>query len=268
MDLSIIINNYKTKEKTLRCLESIQKSETNNLNYEIIVIDNNSQDQSLEFIQKNFQTQQKKISFLQNKKNKGMGAGNNFGIKKAQGQYLFILNPDVILEKQTIKKLYLTLKQNKEIGLIAPKLLNPDQSFQHSCFRWPSFFIPLYRRTFLAKLNQKKLNHYLYNNFNHNQEKEVNWIMGSCFMLKKNIFPEQEKTFDERFFMYLEDTDLCYRIFQSGYKVIFYPQARVIHDHDRASAKELWFLAPFTNKLAREHIKSWLKYFWKWKIKY
>jgi len=261
MDLSIIIVNYKTKEKTLRCVESIRKSNLDGITYEIIVVDNNSNDKVGEEIERKFHNE---VFFIQNKKNLGMGAGNNVGIKKSKGEYLLILNADIVVFSDSIKKLLEYIKKDKKVGLVAPKLLYPDKSAQQSYFRFPSFFLPLFRRTFLARFGKKYLHNFLIKDFDCVNIGKVDWIMGSCFVVNKSIM-EKLGNFDERFFMYLEDTDLCRRIWKFGLSVIYNPHITVIHDHGRGSAKQPWYIALFVNKLAREHLKSWLRYFWKWK---
>ncbi|OGF25909.1 hypothetical protein A2331_06400 [Candidatus Falkowbacteria bacterium RIFOXYB2_FULL_34_18] len=259
MDLSIVIVQYKTKEKTLKCLRSVYDSDIRDLQSEIIVVDNDSRDGIGEIIKKNFRD----VIFIQNDKNIGMGAGNNSGIKHATGKYILILNADIVVSENSIFKLYNYIKNHKDVGLVAPKLLNPNGSMQQSCFRFPTFFLPLYRRTFMSMFGEKRLHYFLMKDFDYASIKEVDWIMGSCFILEKKLI-DKLGGFDERFFMYLEDTDLCKRVWKSKLKIIYNPEINVIHDHGRGSAKQAWYIGIFTNKLAREHIKSWLKYFWKW----
>ena len=98
--------------------------------------------------------------------------------------------------------------------------------------------------------------------FDHDEIRPVDWIMGSCLMVRHAGW----EGFDERFFMYFEDVDLCQRVKMIGKKVIYNPEAVVIHDHSRQSARYPWYIAPWKDGLAREHIKSWIKYFWKWKV--
>lgn len=262
VNLSIIIVNYKTKEKTINCIKSIRESNLSGLDYEIIVVDNNSIDDSLE----NIKNSCADIKFIQSKINLGMGGGNNLGIKEAKGEFILILNPDTVVKKEAIKNLYFYISENKKIGVVAPMLLYPDNSLQYSCFREWKIFTPIYRRTFLGKFNNKHLDNFLMKDFNHKDVMEIDWAMGSCLLIRKEIL-DKIGVFDERFFMYFEDTDLCRRIRKAGYKVIYNPKAIVIHDHARESAEKSWFIAPFIDRMAREHIKSWIKYFWKWRIR-
>lgn len=258
MDISIIIVNYKSEEKALSCVESIKASDMAGLSYEIIVVDNASGDEGAETIKEKFSD----VILIKSEKNLGMGGGNNSGIKKAKGDYALILNPDIFVNRGAIKKLYDYIKKDKSIGLLAPKLLNPDGSLQYSCFRDFNFFTPVLRRTFLGKIFTSSVDKFLMKDFGHDEIKEVDWVMGSCFIIKKELMDELGG-FDERFFMYFEDTDLCRRVHQTGCKVVYNPEAVVIHDHARASADNPWYFFMF-NKMSRAHIASWIKYFWKW----
>ncbi|MCX6799585.1 MAG: hypothetical protein NT091_00355, partial [Candidatus Falkowbacteria bacterium] len=122
---------------------------------------------------------------------------------------------------------------------------------------------PFYRRTFLGKIRSKSLDLFLMNKYNLNNKIEVDWLMGSCLLLKKETL-EKVGMFDERYFMYFEDTDLCRKIKKNNLKVIYNPEAIVYHDHVRGSAKSSFIFLPF-NKLARMHVISWVKYSWKWR---
>lgn len=262
MDFSVIIVNHKIKEKAFRCVESVRSADLGNLKYEIIFVDNDSGDNSVSEAAIKFPG----IKAVQSGKNLGMGAGNNFGINKAAGEYILILNPDIIVKKDSILKLYNYLKASDKVGIVGPKLVYPDGSLQFSCFRQWRLLTPLYRRTFLGKYAKKHLDNFLMNDFDHNKEAEVDWLMGSCLLAKKSVLDEVGM-FDDRFFMYFEDTDLCRKVWKSGKKVVYFPEAVMIHDHGRASAINRWYIAPFTNKLSRVHIASWLKYFIKWGLK-
>ena len=257
MNVSIIIVNYKSQEKTLVCLESIVGADMGGLLYEIIIVDNNSKDDSAKIIKKTYP----KIKIIKSEKNLGMGGGNNLGIKAAQAEFILILNPDTIVEKDAIKILYNFIKSDKQIGVAGPKLLNTNNTLQYSCLRFPKFYTPILRRTFLGKFAKKYLDNFLMKDYDHKEIKEVDWMLGSCLMVRKNIL-NKINGFDERFFMYFEDIDLCGRVWQDGFKVVYNPQAIVIHNHARASAENPWYLF-FLNKLSRAHIASWIKYFYK-----
>jgi len=262
MDISIIIVNYKSKGLALNCVKSILEADFGDLRYEIIVVDNNSGDALGEILA----WQYPQVKFIQNKKNLGMGAGNNVGIKKAQGDYVVVMNPDTLAFKDTFTRLFDYMEINKEVGVVGPRQLNPDKTIQDSCYCWPSLLTPIYRRTPLGnfKFAQKDIDRYLMKDFDHKRESEVDWLLGSFLFCRKEAL-DQAGLFDERFFLYFEDTDLCQRFWQKGRKVIYYPQSQIIHNHVRASAEEPWYKF-FWNRAARHHVISWIKYLNKWGI--
>lgn len=270
MDLSVVIVNYKDKDKLTNCLASFAVSgpvlSAAGLSYEILVVENNSGD-DLSALEKS----QPHVKLIVSRKNLGMGGGNNLGIGQAQGEYILILNPDTVVNASAILILWNYLKANPAVGLIGPKLLYPDASLQYSCSRFPVFFMPILRRTFLGDYFKEIRDSFTMNNFDHNSIRTVGWLMGSCFMFKRQLqLPEGgvfEPRFDERYFMYFEDTDLCREIWTKGLSVVYNPEAIIIHDHARESAKYPWYLAIFKDGLAWIHIISWLKYFYKWGLK-
>lgn len=266
MDLSIIIVNYKSKPKLINCLESIGRAAMADLAYEIIVVDNASGD-NLEDIRNRWP----EIKLIDSSKNLGMGGGNNLGIEAAGAPFVLILNPDTIIKDKAPIILLNYLKNNSEAGMVGPKLLYPDGSLQFSCARFPRFFMPVLRRTFLGQYFKAARDSFTMNDFDHNSIAPVDWLMGSCIMFRKEISLANGRIFkprfDKRYFMYFEDTDLARQFWSNGLKVVYDPEAIVIHDHQRQSAKHPWYFALFLDKLAWRHISSWLKYFAKWGLR-
>ena len=195
-----------------------------------------------------------------------MGAGNNLGIREAQGKYILILNPDIYILDKAIDNLYNFIKVNPQIGLVAPKLLNPDRTLQPTCYRWYGALTPLYRRTIFGKLprGKKDLQRFLMTDYDHRTPREVDWCQGSCFMVPKKVFAEVG-VFDENYFMYFEDTDLCRRIWRAGYKVFYLATTSVVHMHMKMSQGGLMKI--FSNKLIRAHIRSWFLFLKKYRKK-
>jgi len=261
MELSIIIVNYKSKDKLANCLNSIAVAVLP-IDFEVIVVDNASGDMLDDLRDKH------QFRFIASPRNLGMGGGNNLGIEEAKSDIVLILNPDTIVNKDAIVSMLERIKNDESIGLIGPKLLYPDGSLQYSCARFPSFFMPILRRTFLGNRFKKQRDDFMMADFDHGSEREVDWLMGSCLMFKKSWKAPDGKMygprFDDRYFMYFEDIDLCREVKVHGKKVVYYPLAVIIHDHMRASAKNPWYVAIFKDKITWIHISSWLKYFLKW----
>jgi hypothetical protein len=220
-------------------------------------LDNNSGDDLVALAQAH-----PEVKIIQSEKNLGMGGGNNLGAKNSTGEFILILNPDTAVRGDAVLKLHRHLRENRQAGIVGPKLLNPDGSLQYSCLRFPKIHTPILRRTFLGGLAPKYQDDFLMKDYDHAAAKTVDWLMGSCFLIRREILEKDGHIFDEKYFMYFEDTDLCRRVKEKhNYEVVYHPEAIVIHDHARASAEKPWYVAPFTDPLAREHIKSWFRYF-------
>lgn len=266
MDLSIIIVNYKSRAKLINCLDSIKDADLDGVENEIIVVDNDSGDDL-----NDLPARYARLKLIASSKNLGMGGGNNLGIRNSSGEAVLILNPDTIVHKAAIKTLLTYLKANPTVGLVGPKLLYPDNSLQPSCARFPIFLMPFLRRTFLGDYFKNIRDRFTMNDFDHNSIMAVDWLMGSCLMFRRTSQLASGQTFsplfDERYFMYFEDIDICRQIWTKGLSVVYDPEGIVIHDHQRQSAAYPWYFAVFLSHLAWRHIDSWLKYFWKWGFK-
>jgi len=260
MDLSIVILNYKTKNLVKQCIKGI-KMQNLPMEHETIVVDNASGDDVGDMLLEKFPD----IKFIQSEENQGYAAGNNLGIKQAQGRYILILNPDVAVWENSIERLHKFMEENRDVAVAGPKLINPDKTRQYSCYRFPRFLTPIYRRTPLGKLSfaKKDLENYLMKDFDHGSNKEVDWLLGACWLVRKEAI-DKVGLMDERFFLYFEDIDWCKRFWQSGYKVYYVPEAKMVHYHERLSAQESWTRG-LLNQATRTHVKSWLKYFLKYK---
>lgn len=262
MDLSIIIVNYKTRGLLKYCLKNILELNLP-LNFEIIVVDNNSQDGSVEMIRSLYGSNPR-VKLIESKKNLGYSAGNNLAIKEGNGKYLLIFNSDIKPLPGSIEKLFDFMERNPAVGLAGPKLINADGILQYSCFRFPKFLIPAYRRTPLGRLPfaRKKIDWYMMKDWDHNETKPIDWLLGSALMVRKNAL-EKVGLFDERFYLYFTDVDLAKRFWLNNYQIYYVAQAKMIHLHRRESADKDWFKSLF-NRATRIHIKEWLKYFWKY----
>lgn len=260
-DLNIIIISHAMRGLVKNCIKSLEESLVNNgLNYQITVIDNYKKDDLTELINKKFP----RINLLQIA-NKGLSNAINQGIKSIASKYYLVLNPDVmILQKKAIKLLYDFMEINTQVGLVAPKLINPDKSIQYSTRRFPSFLIPLYSRTILGRLPnaKKQMREFLMIEWDHQTAQPVDWILGAVMFIRKQAL-DQIGLFDERYFMYVEDTDFCRTLWENNWQVYYYPQVEMIHYHERGSANIQGLKGIFLNPLTRIHIASWIKYFYK-----
>jgi N-acetylglucosaminyl-diphospho-decaprenol L-rhamnosyltransferase len=255
MDVSIIIVSYNSSRYLKTCIEAILQCD-DKATKEIIIVDNRSKDDSVEIIKS---IGKENVQLITPNKNIGFGGGNNFGAVIAKGDYLFFLNPDTIILSGCIDKLCKYMNQNQDTGIVGPKLLNIDLTVQRYFCNYYTVMSILLRRIKIGKIKFKYLSHPLLNDIKTPQE--LDWLLGSALFLKRTTF-RRCNGFDERYKLYFEDVDLCRRIKQNGLKVIYYPNAKVIHYHQRESAdnlsiKTLW------------HLQSAIRFFNKfgWKIR-
>ncbi len=232
--------------------------------YEIIVVDNASGDHSIPYLTDAFGNAEH-VRIIAEPENRGYAAGNNKGIEKAKGEYILILNPDILVLPGAIEALLAAYEKHPNAAVIGPQLLNPDRSVQYSCYRFPNTLVPVYRRTILGRLPfaQSTLDWYLMKDWDHSTERTVEWILGACLCFRKSTL-DRIGMFDERFFLYFEDVDWCRRAWDAENPVLYWPHARMIHYHQRQSAGSA-FWALLTNAVARAHVRSGLKYFWKYR---
>jgi len=242
------------------CLRGIKKIDPQ-LNYEIIVVDNASADRTEVLMREQFP----KYHFVQMDKNTGCSTGDNEGIKKAKGKYVFILNPDIVIFEGAIEELHRFMENNDNIGIVAPQLQNPDRSLQKSCYAFPRPITPLFRRTPVGKFGFAKaeLDRYLLNDWDHQSTRDVDWMLGGCLLARADAIAEVGHL-DEDYFMYFEDTDWCRRFWKAGWRVVYHPKSVMVHYHRRESADGN-LIRQLLNKLTRIHIHSSIKYFKKYK---
>ncbi len=259
--ISVIITHYQTPELLDLCLKSV-KENIGDLEYEIIVVDSESQRKNQEFLKYKYP----EIKLIAFKKNLGYSKIINAGLKEARGEYILILNADIIVLDGAISEMLIYIEKDKKIGIIAPQLVDFTNNIQISCFSNPSPKAILARRTIFGKTKQGKkvLEKFTINDWDRNLIREVDWVQGSAMLVRKKAF-EKVGLWDERFFMYFEDADWCRRFWENGFKVIYLPTAKMVNYYGRCSKKWGAFLDVFLNKHARIHIISAIKYFWKYR---
>jgi N-acetylglucosaminyl-diphospho-decaprenol L-rhamnosyltransferase len=223
ISFSIILVNYNGAKFLYECLSSIQKY-VNSCIYEVIIVDNFSTDDSVKIIKENFPS----FKLICSEDNLGFGKANNLAVRHSQGEHLLFLNTDTILIENTPKILSDYLTRDRNVGVVGCRLTFQDGSYQLSCGKLPNLAVEfLYKLR--AELDRKW--HYIFSNFYnklYSQELEVGWVTAACMMFRRDIF-EKLEGFDESFFMYFEDVDICKRARELGLKVIYYPKTSLIH---------------------------------------
>ena len=232
IDLSIIILNYNTKEYLKDCLLSIQKSDTDGFVYETIVVDNNSTDGSVEAI-----LGYKDIKILRNKKNLGFAAGNNVGVKKSTGRYVLFLNPDTVLEKNTLKEMVKFMDNQRRAGVATCKLVLPSGKLDESCHRgFPTPWNALSHFSGLEKIfpRSKLFSGYLLGYLDKARTHQIDSACGAFMMVRRSA-GETIGWWDESYFWYGEDLDFSYRIKEKGWQIFFVPSQKILHYKGAAS---------------------------------
>lgn len=234
MDLSIIIVSYNSAKFIESCIDSIINSGCL-FNREIIIVDNFSADVTANIVRFKYP----EVRLIQNCTNIGFARANNQGAKIARGRYILFLNPDTVVQENAFQRMINFMEQKPNAGILGPKLLYPDGSLQFSCRHFYNLRAILLRRTVIGKIfsNNKLLHYHLMSNWDHNQIREVDWVLGACLMVRREVL-EEVGYFDDKYKIYFEDVDLCYRVKKAGYKIFYYPEAIVIHHHQRESAKK------------------------------
>lgn len=225
MDVSIIIVSWNTKDILHNCLQSVC-GQTENIDYEIIVVDNASTDDSVGMVKRQFP----QVVLIENSENRGFAAANNQGLALAKGRYVLLLNSDTIILGSSIANTVYFADDHPEAAVIGCRVLNPDKTLQHTCFMYPSL------------LNMFLESSYLYKIFPQSRffgREEMAWwdgedvrkvdVVKGCFMLVRHKAIDQVGVMDERFFMYAEETDWCYRFGKVGWDILYTPGAEIIH---------------------------------------
>lgn len=224
MDLSIVIVNHNTKFLTTQTIESVIET-TSGIDYEIIVVDNSSK------LSECYISDNSRVRVISGVENKGFGHACNIGANSAIGRYVLFLNSDTIMQSGTLKKSVNYMDSHRDIGCLGIKTILKNGEFDHGCKRgFPTPFNSLCYVLGLHKLfpRNKKFGGYTLSYLSNDKTNEVDSVSGAFMLIPKPVLAKVG-LFDESIFMYAEDIDLCYRIKQAGFKVVYYADVFMIH---------------------------------------
>ena len=221
--ISAIIVSYNTRAMTLDCLRALHE-DLGDIPAEIIVVDNDSRDGSAEAISAAFP----RVRLVVNPSNDGFGAANNLAMRTAAGRYLLLLNSDAFPHAGCLSTLIQYLDDHPKVGLVGPRLLNADGSLQRSCWRFPTPLRAWLESLWISRLLARHPMVDDYRHWPHDAERDVDFVIGACLLVRRETY-EEVGGFDERFFMYQEETDWQLRIQRAGWKVRFTPAGIVTH---------------------------------------
>jgi hypothetical protein len=258
--LSAIVLNYRTPKEAVACTESLL-AQTIADQLEVIVVDNHSRDDSVGVLRRRIRDP--RVRIVEAPGNLGFGGGNNYGERYVLGEYVLIINPDTEPEPRALERLITVLKEDPGIGIVAPRLLFPDGTTRDSYRTFPTMFDIVIKRTVLKRFFPGRLTRYLQHDRDPLAVREVDWVVGAFLLMRRKVY-EDLQGFDERFFLFFEDTDLCRRVWQSGKRVLYFPRVSARDSKHRLSGSG--FLHLITKHTGRVHMVSALKYFWKWRM--
>lgn len=253
MQLSVIILNYNVRYFLEQCVLSVQKS-LKNIEGEIIVIDNNSQDDSCEMMKKRFPT----IKLIENKENSGFPKGNNIGVAVAKGEYICILNPDTVVAEDTFEKILAFAKKQENLGVIGCKLVDGTGNFLPESKRGvPTPFVAFTKIAVLYKVFPKLFGKYYAQHITENESGKVEILVGAFMFMKRELYTELGG-FDEDCFMYSDDIDLSYMSLKSGKSNFYFHETSVIHYKGESTVKDGTYMKRFQdamNFFYKKHFK-------------
>ena len=247
VQVSICIVNYNVKYFLEKCIHSVLKA-SKNLKIEIIVVDNNSVDGSLSLIKEKFPS----VKLIANTNNKGFAAANNQAIKIASGKYILLLNPDTVLQEDTLEKSFIFMEANKNAGALGIKMFNGDGDFLPESKRGlPKPSVAFYKLFGLAKLfpQSKKFGQYHLTYLDKNKNHEVDVLSGAYMMLRKETL-DKVGLLDESYFMYGEDIDLSFRIKLAGFKNYYFAESSIIHYKGKSTKYDVQNIITFYKTMA------------------
>lgn len=260
---SIVVVNYKNPALLKLCLSSLRRVVSANFKHEIVVIDISSSPET-----RNAAREFSEVKLISFKNNIGYTKGVNEGIKASCGDYVLMLNPDIMPMARSIEELTSYLATNTDAGLVGPRLLNFDGSAQSSCFRYYTPLTILCRRSPLGRtpLGKKILNRFMMTDKNLDKPAEAEWLMGSAFMVSRKA-ADKVGLMDEKFFLYMSDVDWSRRFWENKFKVVYYPYSEMYHYHKRESKGHFGLLDILFKKESRWHLQDAIKYFKKYGFK-
>jgi N-acetylglucosaminyl-diphospho-decaprenol L-rhamnosyltransferase len=272
IDLSIVVLNWNVRDLLDRCLASLR---SDRYALEVIVVDNASHDGSVALVREKYP----QVTLITNVENRGFTGGNNQGIEASRGRCVMVLNPDTEVLGEALDRLVDYLDQHLDVGALGPQLLNPDRSIQSSRRRFPTLATALFESTWLQGLAPRGvLAHYTMDDVPPDRPHEVDWLNGACTVFRREVLDRVGVYDAQNFFMYSEEMDLCRRVKEAGWKIVYLPEAQVVHyvgqSSDQAvAARHIYFQTSKVHYFRKWHgaiqatcLRLWLLSQYVWQI--
>ena len=259
--ISALILNYRTPRPAVKCAQMLAQQTVAN-KMEVIIVENHSDDESIGILRNGVKTIPN-TRVIESPTNAGFGKGYNLGMRHARGRYILINNPVKLLTPESVERMVNAMEADPTIGILGPKLIHEDGTLRDSFRRFPRMADVVVKRTALRRLFPQRVQRYLQTDADPDAQRDVDWLIGGCLLLRRDLI-EEIGGFDDRFFLFFEDIDLCRRCWRAGKRVVYFPSAQATDRKKRLSEGGAIHLV--TNKVGRAHIASALKYFWKWRL--
>lgn len=280
--VSAIVLNYRTPQEAVRCVEALLRQTINGPHppspspvrgrggevreglgvgaLEVFVVDNHSCDDSIGVL-RNRLGRFPSVHILESPHNVGYARGNTLALRRVQGKYILIINPDNTLEPTGLTRMVAAMERDPTIGILAPRLLHEDGTVRDSYRTFPSVTDLLMKRTVLRHMFPGRMRRYLQWDADPHAVRDVDWVVGACLLIRRTLLATIG-SFDPRFFLFFEDIDLCRRSWEIGQRVVYFPQVTATDRKHRLSEGGLSSL--LFHAVGRAHMVSALRYFWKW----
>lgn len=254
--VSVVAVCTNESEELRNCLDSVYSNGWSD-HIEVVVVDNASTDQSSRMVREHFPP----VRVVANRYRHGFAFNANRGVRQSRAELVLLTNSDVEIPPKSIDRLVEFMEQRPDVAVCGPRIVYTDGRLQHSCRRFPSLPAILMRKIapFYRLFPRRYLTNYLMLDWVHDRAADVDWVSTCCLMLRRSAF-EAIGGFDERYFLYCEDVDWCFRAHEHGWRVVYFPEAFVVHRAAHASRRS------FLNRNAVIHLRSMLRFWTKHRV--
>ncbi len=260
--LTILVSNYSKASRVVENIKFILKQKTHYA-FKIFVTDNSCNSEQISILKKGLKNFPE-VKLIINKTNLGYAKGHNVILGQEVGDYILVINPDVLLkEEDTLDKIVNYMDAHLDIAILGPQQINDTGEIAMSVRAFPKFYIQIARRTFLRHLPflKEKVIYDEMRHLDYSKIQDVDWLQSSCVIIRRSFW-DKIGGFNEHYFLFMADTEMCRKAWEMGYRVVYYPKTRVYADGLRLSAGG--FIKFFQSWIIRQHVKDSLKYTFKY----
>lgn len=256
--VTLLISNYSKASRVVENVEHLLRQETD-FGYKIFVTDTSCREDQIEILKDGLE-KYLNVELIINNENLGYAKGHNKIKGKEEGDYIFVINSDIIFkDNDVLQKAVDFMDVNSDVAIMGPQQINDTGEIAMSVRAFPKFYIQVARRTFLRNLPflKEKVAYDEMKHLDYSKNQDVDWLQSSCVIIRRDFW-EKVGGFNERYFLFMADTEMCLRAWEMRLRVVYYPEIKVYADGKRLSAGG--FLGFFSNWFVRKHVIDSLKY--------